>query len=124
RRRRARPRVAEAGATRARAVRPAVALVADGPAPGRDRTASPTAGAWRAQARVGGARPRVLRRPRARAGDRRDRAHRADGSLALRCTDWVQQVRSAALDRLASCPVALLIEALALADQLAAERVR
>ncbi|HEX2127691.1 MAG TPA: hypothetical protein VHF58_00570, partial [Solirubrobacterales bacterium] len=44
--------------------------------------------------------------------------------LAVRSVDWVAEVRAAALARLRECPVALLIEALPLADQIAVERMR
>lgn len=44
--------------------------------------------------------------------------------LAIRCIDWVQQVRDAALSRLDECPHELLVEALPLVTQLATERVR
>jgi hypothetical protein len=44
--------------------------------------------------------------------------------LALRCVDWVSQVRKAALARLDDCPPGLLVEALPLAAQLVAERMR
>ena len=36
--------------------------------------------------------------------------------------DWVPEVRAAALDRLDQCPPRLLVDALPLAEQLAAER--
>lgn len=44
--------------------------------------------------------------------------------LVLRCIDWVPEVRAAALDRLDQCPPRLLVDALPLAEQLAAERAR
>lgn len=44
--------------------------------------------------------------------------------LVLRCIDWVPEVRAAALDRLDECPPRLLVDALPLAEQLAAERAR
>lgn len=44
--------------------------------------------------------------------------------LVLRCLDWVRQVRDAALARLDGMPHDLLVEALPLAEQLAAERHR
>jgi hypothetical protein len=44
--------------------------------------------------------------------------------LALRCVDWVPQVRDAALDRLDGCPPAVLVEAFPLAEQLVRERAR
>ena len=44
--------------------------------------------------------------------------------LVLRCLDWVSEVRAAALDRLEGCPPRVLVDALALADQLAVERAR
>ena len=44
--------------------------------------------------------------------------------LVLRCIDWVSEVRAAALDRLEGCPPPRLVDALALADQLAVERAR
>lgn len=44
--------------------------------------------------------------------------------LAIRCIDWVHEVRDAALSRLDECPHDLLVEALPLVTQLAAERAR
>jgi len=44
--------------------------------------------------------------------------------LAVRSVDWVTEVRAAALARLRECPAPLLTEALALADQIAVERLR
>ena len=44
--------------------------------------------------------------------------------LTIRATDWVGPVRAAALHKLDECPLALLIEALPLADQLATQRIR
>jgi hypothetical protein len=44
--------------------------------------------------------------------------------LVFRCIDWVAEVRAAALDRLDECPPVLLVDALPLAEQLAAERGR
>jgi hypothetical protein len=44
--------------------------------------------------------------------------------LVLRCIDWVSEVRAAAQDRLEGCPPRVLVDALALADQLAVERAR
>lgn len=44
--------------------------------------------------------------------------------LVLRCVDWVSEVRHAALDRLDECGPDLLVRALPLAEQLAAERAR
>lgn len=44
--------------------------------------------------------------------------------LVLRCIDWVPEVRAAALDRLHECPPRRLVDALPLAEQLAAERAR
>ena len=44
--------------------------------------------------------------------------------LVLRCIDWVPEVRTAALDRLDQCPLRRLVDALPLAEQLAAERAR
>ena len=44
--------------------------------------------------------------------------------LVLRCIDWVSEIRPAALDRLEECPPRLLVDALALGEQLAAERAR
>jgi hypothetical protein len=64
-------------------------------------------------------------------GRERERGVRATGLtrltvllLAIRATDWVGEVRAAALDRLDECDLPLLIEALPLADQLAVERIR
>ena len=44
--------------------------------------------------------------------------------LAIRCIDWVREVRDAALARLDECPHELLVAALPLVAQLAAERAR
>jgi len=44
--------------------------------------------------------------------------------LTIRCIDWVQPVRDAALSRLDECPHTALVEVLPLAAQLAAERAR
>jgi hypothetical protein len=44
--------------------------------------------------------------------------------LAIRSIDWVQQVRDAALARLDECPHDMIVEALPLVTQLAAERSR
>jgi hypothetical protein len=44
--------------------------------------------------------------------------------LAIRSIDWVQQVRDAALARLDECPNEMIVEALPLVAQLAAERSR
>jgi len=44
--------------------------------------------------------------------------------LVLRCVDWVGPVRDAALARLDDCPHDLLVAALPLAEQMAAERAR
>src|SRR5579863_3382888 len=44
--------------------------------------------------------------------------------IALRCIDWVPEVRAAAVDRLADCPPSELLEALPLVEQLARERAR
>lgn len=64
-------------------------------------------------------------------GRERERAAKAAGLtpltarlLAIRCTDWVAEVRDPASERLEQCPAPLLVELLALADQLAPERLR
>jgi hypothetical protein len=44
--------------------------------------------------------------------------------IAIRCVDWVPQVREAARSRLEQSPSELLLQALPLVDQLARERVR
>lgn len=44
--------------------------------------------------------------------------------LTVRCIDWVREVRDAALSRLDGCPHEILVEALPLVAQLAAERAR
>lgn len=89
---------------------------------GRSAPSAPTEGElvlWRLLALVSGdgyERERAIRSAQATALSAR--------LLTLRCIDWVQQVRDAALSWLDSCPQAVLVEALPLAVQLASERSR